>query len=418
MIAGDAASLRLGVVMNDNTLPADPRLADTMVPAKPKEGGSASSTGAFLRASVLPPSGALAAPSADAAARFRSLQPLGVGGIGEVVLVEDRDIDRRVAIKRLRPEQRSVPALARFAEEVRIIGQLEHPNITPVHDVGVDDHGQHYFVMKYVEGQTMEAIIKQLRAGDAETARRFSPEHRVEVFIGVLNAVHYAHSRGVIHRDIKPSNIMIGPFGEVTLMDWGIAKRTGGGDGVDDARAGSDGGGDPRLRTHAGAVVGTPLYMAPEQAAGDNERVDQRADIYSLSLTFLEWMTLRHPLADVARIDDVLAAQRRGAIEPRAVRQAFEGVAPVEYGNAIARGLDPDPARRFQSVAEMLDELRRLQAGEIPVRCHITFTKRATRELVHFADRRPGLYTMLFFAVLLGVVAGLGALAVHLVRLL
>ena len=406
--------------MND-TLPADPRLADTMVPAKPKEGASPSSTGAFLRASVLPPSGVVAPPSAEPTARFRSLQPLGIGGIGEVVLVEDRDIDRRVAIKRLRPEQRSVPALARFAEEVRIIGQLEHPNITPVHDVGVDDHGQHYFVMKYVEGQTMEAIIKQLRAGDAETARRFSPERRVEIFLGVLNAVHYAHSRGVIHRDIKPSNIMIGPYGEVTLMDWGIAKRTGaaaGGELGGEARGAADASDDPRLRTHAGAVVGTPLYMAPEQAAGDPTRVDQRADIYSLSLTFLEWMTLTHPLAKVSAIDEVLAAQRRGAVDLAGVMAAFEAAAaPREYAPAIARGLEVDPVHRFASVAEMIEELRRLQAGEIPVRCHITLTKRAARELEHFADRRPGLYTALLFAFLVVFVAGLGALALYLVKL-
>ncbi|MBK8697929.1 MAG: serine/threonine protein kinase [Deltaproteobacteria bacterium] len=156
--------------------------------------------------------------------RYERLQSLGEGGMGEVSLARDHDIERRVAIKRLRPEHANTSALLRFAQEVRTIGSLEHPNIVPVHDVGIDEEGQHYFVMKYVEGETLESVIEKLQAHDPATERRFPIEARAQLFLGILRAVQYAHARGIIHRDIKPANIMVGPYGEVMLMDWGLAR--------------------------------------------------------------------------------------------------------------------------------------------------------------------------------------------------
>ncbi|MBK6534374.1 MAG: serine/threonine protein kinase [Deltaproteobacteria bacterium] len=129
-----------------------------------------------------------------------------------------------MAIKRLRPEHANTSALLRFAQEVRTIGSLEHPNIVPVHDVGIDEEGKHYFVMKYVEGETLESVIEKLQAHDPATERRFPIEARAQLFLGILRAVQYAHARGIIHRDIKPANIMVGPYGEVMLMDWGLAR--------------------------------------------------------------------------------------------------------------------------------------------------------------------------------------------------
>jgi len=159
-------------------------------------------------------------------ARFEPVRVIGKGGLGEVTLARDHDIDRPVAIKRLIGGS-SDEQVMRFAHEVRTCGQLEHPNITPVYDVGVDDAGQHYFVMRYVEGQTLEMLIAQLASGDHDLLCEYTFERRVELFIGVLHALQYAHAKGIIHRDIKPANIMIGPYGEVMLMDWGIAKQTG-----------------------------------------------------------------------------------------------------------------------------------------------------------------------------------------------
>src|SRR5262249_42892166 len=126
-------------------------------------------------------------------ARFERVKRLGEGGIGEVDLAMDHDISRRVAMKRLRSGSQDAHSLVRFAEEVRIVGQLEHPGIVPVHDVGVDEAGQHYLVMRYVEGDTLETVIEKLRAGDPAYSARFSLAYRVQVFASILEAIGYAH---------------------------------------------------------------------------------------------------------------------------------------------------------------------------------------------------------------------------------
>jgi serine/threonine-protein kinase len=364
----------------------------------------------FPRTTVLPRARAADVAATRAAGdegnvRFEHLQPLGAGGVGEVVLVEDHDIDRKVAIKRLRPDCRSEPALRRFADEVRIVGQLEHPNIPPVHDVGVDEAGQPYFVMKYVEGETMEAVIARLKANDRAYQQRFTYEYRVDVFTSVLNAVHYAHSRGIVHRDLKPSNIMIGPYGEVTVMDWGIARRSRGGEEATPAtRLDESPSDDPRARTQAGALLGTPLYMSPEQAAGQNDAVDERSDVYSLSLTFYEWMTLTHPLSDKRSIEAVLSALVSGAVEPEAAKNAFvRAAAPCEYAEVVGRGLESEPARRYQSVQAMISHLQAIRGGCIGIHCHITLAKRASSEFSHWLDRHPTLFTGIFASGVLGV---------------
>ena len=160
----------------------------------------------------------------QARSRYEPVKLLGAGGMGEVVLVQDQDIARRVAIKRLLPEMTHPALLARFVDEIRTVGRLEHPNIVPIHDVGVDELGRYYFVMKFVEGETLESIIAKLSAGDPAYHARYSYERRIEIFLGLLHALEYAHANGVVHRDIKPANVMVGRYGEVVLMDWGIAK--------------------------------------------------------------------------------------------------------------------------------------------------------------------------------------------------
>jgi serine/threonine-protein kinase len=159
--------------------------------------------------------------------RYEPVRPLGAGGQAEVTLARDQDIDRQVAMKRLLPERVSDDAVLRFAEEIRTVGQLEHPNIVPIHDVGVDGDGQYYFVMKYVEGETLEAVIAKLREGDAAYLRKYTPEYRLQICNEILRGVEHAHGLGILHRDLKPANIMIGSLGEVVIMDWGIARRSG-----------------------------------------------------------------------------------------------------------------------------------------------------------------------------------------------
>src|SRR5262249_26554491 len=161
----------------------------------------------------------------------------------------------------------------RFVEEIRTIGRLEHPNIVPIHDVGVDERGDYYFVMKFVDGETLESIIDKLAAGDRAYHAKFGFERRVQIFLALLEAVRFAHTRGIVHRDIKPANVMVGAYGEVVLMDWGIAKSLHG-DSVPEETprplvhaSGSRRG--TLFETQLGQLVGTPAYMSPEQARGE-----------------------------------------------------------------------------------------------------------------------------------------------------
>ena len=172
-----------------------------------------------------------------------------------MVRARDNDIGRDVAVKRLHAGLNHSELYARFIEEVRTVGQLEHPNIVPIHDAGLDAQG-YFFVMKHVEGESLASIIARLAAGDPVAHGRWPFERRIDVIRKVLEALRYAHSKGVVHRDIKPANILVGPMGEVFLLDWGIAKRERG--APQPSAAAPETTGDA-LATRAGAVMGTPL---------------------------------------------------------------------------------------------------------------------------------------------------------------
>ncbi|MFO0613950.1 MAG: serine/threonine-protein kinase [Polyangiaceae bacterium] len=327
--------------------------------------------------------------------RYEPEGKLGEGGLGEVTRALDQDIGRRVAVKRLKSDVKSDEHLVRFADEVRTVGQLEHPNIVPIHDVGVDENGDHYFVMKYVEGETLEDIIEKLAKGDPGYHARFTVERRVELFVQLLEAVAFAHAKGIVHRDIKPANVMVGRYGEVMLMDWGIAKTL---DKPEPllGRVRIDGHVDPHTsvttslhETVAGSLVGTPFYMSPEQAAG--KPVDHRSDIYSLSMLFRELLLLTHPLESKRTIDEVLKAVIEEPVPSmlEGPKNAFQESPPAELTHIVKKGVAKDPAERFQSVGEMLDRFRARAMGKIPVQCPVTFMKRSIAETSRFVDRHP-----------------------------
>jgi eukaryotic-like serine/threonine-protein kinase len=316
--------------------------------------------------------------------RFHHVRKLGRGAMGEVELVRDNDIQRTVAVKQIRSELVSEEALLRFADEVRIVGRLEHPGIVPIYDVGRREDGRVYQVMKHLQGETMEQIIDHLKTGDPAYVERFTPEYRARLFLGVLDAMSYAHDKGVLHRDLKPSNIMIGPYGEVTVMDWGIAKPLGG----DDERL---------LETRNGSLAGTPLYMSPEQAFGMNDELDERSDVYSLCVVLYEWLVLEHPLGNVQSVAEVLAsfALREHSAVGLAARAQAAG-APMEYVWIVYRGLKRDRDERYQSVKELESAIKGVLDGKIKVECHFTLAKSYAHRLVHWIDRHPKLYTVLF----------------------
>ncbi|MBI5489855.1 MAG: serine/threonine protein kinase [Deltaproteobacteria bacterium] len=344
----------------------------------------------------------------DRRRRFEVLRTLGEGGAGEVLAAADNDIGRQVALKKIRGEVMSPEALVRFVEEIRIIGRLEHPNIIPIHDVGIDERGDYYFVMKLVDGETIESLIEKLRRGDRETHRLYPFERRVQIFRGLLEAVAFAHARGIVHRDIKPANVMVGRFGEVLLMDWGIAKPIREeGPSIDDAvreqPAGTCSESSHALRTQLGALIGTPLYMSPEQACG--EPVDERSDVYSLAALLYEFLFLRHYLDGCRTLDEVLAGVKERPISVRGAPDApGQPTVPMDLRWYVKRGLEKDPDRRYPSAQAMIDRLDRRAEGDIPIQCPITFAKRTSTALTRIIDRHP-------FAFLLGTVAVLGSAA-------
>jgi serine/threonine-protein kinase len=348
--------------------------------------------------------------------RFTIQRPLGEGGIGQVFAAVDQDIGREVAIKSLRRDMQAPAHVARFVDEIRTVGALEHPNIVPIHDVGVNVDGSLYFVMRCVQGETLESIIERLAAGDSVTHAHWTPERRVHVFRQLLDAVAFAHDHGYVHRDIKPANVMVGRHGEVFLMDWGIAKPVGEPDDVSrDAREAAAGGPqvtDRVTATHAGAVVGTPAYMSPEQARG--EPIDARSDIYSLCVLFHEFLCLRHYLEHCKTVDAVLdGVQNAHAAAPSFVPSPFQPPAPMDLSWFVRKGLAKHASGRYQSVQEMIDRLDARDEGIIPVQCPFTFTKRVSRDMLRVLDRHPIVFmTALSLLVLAGLAAGVWRLVV------
>ncbi len=365
----------------------------------------------FARTTVLP-----GPTHVEEHSRYEPLRTIGEGGMGEVVLVRDHDIGRQVAVKRLKASANERSAVLRFAEEVRTVGLLEHPGIVPIHDVGVDEAGQHYLVMKYVEGETLENIIERIRDRDPETLARYPHSDRAALFLSLLKALRYAHQKGVLHRDLKPANVMIGKFGEVMLMDWGIAKRSQR-EASDVASTEDDVTPDPDrlVQTAAGSLLGTPMYMSPEQAMGRKGELDARSDIYSASLLFLELMTGEHPYASKRNLQELILAQLKEPVGHDVIRKlAAPAGMPMEYAYVIQRGLEKDPANRYASVEEMENELRAIASGKCAIRCHVTFGKRAGQEALGWIDRHPLAYTVIFFG---SMIALLGAMALGVVSM-
>ncbi|APR78043.1 Serine/threonine-protein kinase PknB [Minicystis rosea] len=282
----------------------------------------------------------------DPARRYRRLEILGVGGMGEVALCKDDWVDREVALKTIREIQAdTAEARARFLREMRVQGRLEHPSIVPVYDFGVDAEGQMYFTMRRVRGQTLRQILTALGHGDEEMVRRYSRHKLLTAMVSVCLAVHYAHTQGVLHRDLKPSNIMLGEFGEVYVLDWGIAKLI-------EATAATE-------VTQDGATLGTPSYMSPEQLLGKRV-IDARTDVYALGMIFFEVLALRalHTGRDRAEIAEATLT----GLDARP--SAYANDVPPELDAVCARATARDPAGRFGTAQEMAASIERFLEGD------------------------------------------------------
>ena len=218
---------------------------------------------------------------------YELLDEIGRGGMGVVYRARDVALGRDVAVKVLDGRYAADSAVARrFVEEARITARLQHPGIPPVHHVGTLADGSPFLAMKLIRGRTLDVLIRDRPAAPAE------PGRLVAIFEAICQAVGFAHAEGVIHRDLKPANVMVGAFGEVQVMDWGLAKvcRVGTGAEGPGPTPGPD-------ETAAGSVLGTPAYMPPEQAAGAVNRVDARSDVFGLGGILCALLTGRPPFS-------------------------------------------------------------------------------------------------------------------------
>ena len=254
------------------------------------------------------------------ATKYTFVKELGRGGMGVVCLAEDRELDRLVAIKVLNTPDVAEDLRNRMVREAQIIARLEHPGIVPVHDVGTLPDGRIFYAMKYVRGSRL----------DEYAAQGASLRDRLRKFQAVCEAVAFAHAHGVIHRDLKPQNIMIGSFGEVLVLDWGVAKIR------DDPRSSAS------FQTDEGTVIGTQRYMSPEQVRGEINQLDERSDIYALGAVL-------HFLLN----DQLKVGKPAQAICSKAMASAKENryATTSNLSADIARLLDAEPVTAYRENA-------------------------------------------------------------------
>jgi serine/threonine-protein kinase len=296
---------------------------------------------------------------APSGARYEVRCELGKGGMGAVHLCHDQVIGRDIALKSMLPEaRRSSGVAARFLREARVQGQLEHPAIVPVYDVGVDEQGAAFFTMKRLRGLTLAQILRGLRKGDVAITQAYSRRKLLTAFSSLCLAVDFAHVHGVLHRDLKPANVMLGDYGEVYLLDWGIAKILDRQAPAIDLR-----GAPPTEITVVGNLLGTPGYMSPEQAWGNTDQLDARSDVYALGALLFEILALEplHPRTDTL---DVLRSTARGEADARAGVRCPERSVPPELDAICVTATMVDPAQRYPSARLLCDAVERFLDGD------------------------------------------------------
>jgi WD40 repeat protein/serine/threonine protein kinase len=327
--------------------------------------------------------------------RYRVLRPHGKGGIGEVFVALDQELNREIALKEIRHEHADDPlSRGRFVREAEITGGLEHPGIVPVYGLGQYSDGRPFYAMRFIQGETLKDAIARYHSASpaasstgevgARTGPR-SPEFELRAlltrFVAVCNTIAYAHSRGVIHRDIKPSNIMLGKFGETLIVDWGLAKAAGtrqqavgseptGSKALSEspARSASNGLPEPALvprlaeigETQAGAALGTPAYMSPEQAAGRVELLGPASDIYSLGATLYTLLTGRPPIEGKETAEILRKAQRGEWLPARLVKSDV----PAALDAMCRKAMTAKPEERYATALELAADVERWLADQ------------------------------------------------------
>ncbi|MBA2662325.1 MAG: SUMF1/EgtB/PvdO family nonheme iron enzyme [Bradymonadaceae bacterium] len=289
-------------------------------------------------------------PARHAAARYVLGHELGSGGGGRVVRAFDEVLGRTVAMKILHPAALVVPkTLARFVAEGQATGQLEHPNIVPIYDLGTLPSGELFYTMREVRRHTLREVLVGLKLNDAHYADEYTLVRLINILKQICQAVHYAHVSGVIHRDLKPSNIMIGDYGEVLVMDWGLARVLDRSVQTDLSRQGGE-------LHEEGQTLGTPAYMPPEQARGELNDVDELSDTYSLGAILYEMLTLDAPFDGTTAIE-IMWKVVDSELDLPSSRALAGRVVPEELERICMRAMHKEKEQRFSSAKELHDNL-------------------------------------------------------------
>ena len=336
---------------------------------------------------------------------YGTLSTIGFGGHGAVFAAREPGLNREVALKILRPEFRGNPRyLESFIREARITAQIGHPNIIPVHHLGIFDDVGVYFTMKRVEGETLRSMLKKLQNGDPEYRRKYSLNRRLEIFLAIGQGVAYAHSRGVLHRDLKPSNIMLGDYGEVLVMDWGLAQYRAEKDtseGISRLRldAEIDVPDEEELPASQARISGTPAFMAPEQALGLENEVDEKSDQYGLGTILYSLLTLENAPFDASLKTSALLKQVINGrfVPPR--RRAPKLKIPRELEAIVLKAMARHKEDRYSSVEAMLEDVRNFM-DKYPVSA---YSPPPFYRLIKLCSRHPLIpMTMLMAGLILG----------------
>lgn len=315
------------------------------------------------------------------------------GGMGAILDAKDVNLRRDVAMKViLNPDKTDKEQILRFIQEAQVTSQLEHPSIVPVHELGVDASGNVFYTMKFVRGRSLTDILTKISENDPTTVLEYPLSHLLNIFQKVCDAIAFAHSKRVIHRDLKPENIMVGEYGEVQVMDWGLAKVLPRKKKVvirqktmaqpqqnKAATAAIDSVGKDEIadimKTMDGSVMGTPGFMSPEQAQGFTDKIDERSDIYALGAILYNILTLKAPIK-AKNLEELIAKVTRGAITPptdpamqpgaaggRVRPHLPDGRAPASLSAVAMKALDVEAARRYPRVKDLQAEIEKYQNG-------------------------------------------------------
>jgi len=300
-------------------------------------------------------------PEAKFEKRLSPGSQFGEGGMSVLLDAFDSNLMRSIAMKVLREDMvKDEHAAGTMVVEAQTTAQLDHPNIVPIYELGMDKKKRLYFTMKKVHGKALHELIDEQDLSNRSEGDLF---RMVQIMLRVCDAVSYAHSKGVLHRDLKPDNIMVGKFGQVYLMDWGVASL-GGKEGV--PAPALDAPGAKRCKKYkikkekSGSVVGTPCYMAPEQALGNLDAIDERSDIFSIGAILYEILTGTPPIMGDSLIQMVRSARK---CEIQFPDDRVDFPLPIGLVRIAMKAMSKDPSDRYQSVKEMKDELESFLAG-------------------------------------------------------